>query len=119
MAAALPTPFHVNPDTRYQKPETRNPKLETPFNVNPGTLNLKPEIRKLKTKPCILKQIAKKKIPTVDDKGRPFVPEQVPPPPPSTLITQPEALHPKPQPESGPLRAVHLSRHKWPGGLVN
>ena len=21
--------------------------------------------------------------------------------------------------ESGPLRAVHLSRHKWPGGLVN
>ena len=20
---------------------------------------------------------------------------------------------------SGPLRAVHLSRHKWPGGLVN
>ena len=22
-------------------------------------------------------------------------------------------------PESGPLRAVHLSRYKWPGGLVN
>jgi len=22
-------------------------------------------------------------------------------------------------PESGPLRAVHLSRHKWPGGVVN
>ena len=21
--------------------------------------------------------------------------------------------------ESGPLRAVHLSRHKWPGGLVD
>ena len=21
--------------------------------------------------------------------------------------------------ESGPFRAVHLSRHKWPGGLVN
>ena len=21
--------------------------------------------------------------------------------------------------ESGPLRAVHVSRHKWPGGLVN
>jgi hypothetical protein len=21
--------------------------------------------------------------------------------------------------ESGPLRAIHLSRHKWPGGLVN
>jgi hypothetical protein len=21
--------------------------------------------------------------------------------------------------ESGPLRAVHLSRHKWPGGLIN
>ena len=21
--------------------------------------------------------------------------------------------------ESGPLRAVHLARHKWPGGLVN
>ena len=21
--------------------------------------------------------------------------------------------------ESGPLREVHLSRHKWPGGLVN
>ena len=21
--------------------------------------------------------------------------------------------------ESGPLRAVHLSRHKWPGGVVN
>ena len=21
--------------------------------------------------------------------------------------------------KSGPLRAVHLSRHKWPGGLVN
>jgi len=21
--------------------------------------------------------------------------------------------------ESGPLRVVHLSRHKWPGGLVN
>jgi len=21
--------------------------------------------------------------------------------------------------ESGPLRAVHLSRHKWPGGSVN
>jgi len=23
------------------------------------------------------------------------------------------------EPESGPLRVVHLSRHKWPGGLVN
>ena len=23
------------------------------------------------------------------------------------------------QDESGPLRAVHLSRHEWPGGLVN
>ena len=22
-------------------------------------------------------------------------------------------------PDSGPLRAVHLSCHKWPGGLVN
>ena len=22
-------------------------------------------------------------------------------------------------PESGPPRAVHLSHHKWPGGLVN
>ena len=22
-------------------------------------------------------------------------------------------------PESGPLRAVHLTRHKWPGGSVN
>jgi len=24
-----------------------------------------------------------------------------------------------PNHDSGPLRAVHLSRHKWPGGLVN
>ena len=24
-----------------------------------------------------------------------------------------------PFPESGPLRAVHLSRHEWPGGVVN
>ena len=25
----------------------------------------------------------------------------------------------EPQSESGPLRAVHLSRHKWPGGLID
>jgi len=25
----------------------------------------------------------------------------------------------RPVHESGPFRAVHLSRHKWPGGLVN
>jgi len=28
-------------------------------------------------------------------------------------------MHPKVMSESGPLRAVHLSRHKWLGGLVN
>ena len=35
---------------------------------------------------------------------------------------QAERRGPRPlkvHPESGPLRAVHLSRHKWPGGLVN
>ena len=30
-----------------------------------------------------------------------------------------DASSPKVRPESGPLRAVHLSRQKWPGGLVN
>jgi len=29
------------------------------------------------------------------------------------------AGQPTNQPESGALRAVHLSRHKWPGGLGN
>ena len=30
-----------------------------------------------------------------------------------------QTLYSSTSPEIGPLRAVHLSRHKWPGRLVN
>ena len=30
-----------------------------------------------------------------------------------------KVVYRSPETESGTLRAVHLSRHKWPGGLVN
>ena len=34
-------------------------------------------------------------------------------------IRRPSCVPSHVQIESGPLRAVHLSRHKWPGGVVN
>ena len=39
-------------------------------------------------------------------------------------VVRPHLPTPNPDPqyldsESGPLKAVHLARHKWPGGLVN
>jgi hypothetical protein len=47
------------------------------------------------------------------------------PPPRNTIAKRlafqfhPKNLPPKLPPGSGPLRAIHLSRHKWPGGLLN
>jgi len=83
------------PETRYPKPETRylKPDSRTP---TPETRNPKPELRY--PKPDTRNPIPDRRYPRRE-----------------TL----PVLRLRREGENGPLRVVHLSRHKLPGGLVN
>ena len=93
-----PTPcnLHPTPYTLHPTPHTLHP---TPYTLHPTPSILYPKSYTLQPKPYTLKQVF----------GAAASPQSPHAGSSSSLLLF----------ESGPRMAVHSSRHKWPGGLVN
>ena len=133
VAAGSLTTLNPQPSTFNPQPSTLNPQ---PSTLKPQTSNLNPQPSTLQPQPSNTQHSTLNASPSTLN------------PQPSTLNPQPSALNPQPcrtthseeeqnddpggcwraterepshywsRRESGPLRAVQLSCHKWPGGSV-